>query len=256
MHSILFHIFLGVVITLALVYLFDKGTESGGGQAGGRLEPIIVSVIDESRLSQESSEKSNDVPDSDEDKKESRDDSPQAEIITEPEPVELIEEKPAIEIVEAAPKQEKTDNKDREQNAREFDEPESDSETPAQSESGDTVAETKGADSDSLALYETPGELAYNVSESARPDYGLNPKPRYPKSARRRGYEGTVLLRVLVLEDGKVGKIELSGPSGYQVLDESALEAVKKWVFIPGKKAGKEISSWVEVPIKYQLDSG
>ena len=92
--------------------------------------------------------------------------------------------------------------------------------------------------------------------ELAFPNYKINPKPRYPMLARRKGYEGTILLRVFVVESGGVGEVELEKSSGYEILDESALKAVKEWVFIPGKKNGEPISSWVTVPIKFQLNSG
>ena len=94
----------------------------------------------------------------------------------------------------------------------------------------------------------------YNA-ELAYPDYSINPKPKYPRTARKRGYEGEVKLKVFVLENGKVGKIEITSPSGYEILDQSALEAVKNWVFVPGKENGREISSWVTVPITFQLKS-
>lgn len=94
------------------------------------------------------------------------------------------------------------------------------------------------------------------VIKSARPDYKINPSPRYPATARRRGYEGEVRLRVYVLENGRVGKIELAKPSGFEVLDETALNAVKDWVFIPGTEDGREIASWVTVPISFRLDKG
>ena len=59
-----------------------------------------------------------------------------------------------------------------------------------------------------------------------------------------------------MLKNGKVGEIEITRPSGHEMLDQSALEAVKDWVFIPGKENGREISSWVTVPIIFQLKSG
>ncbi len=87
-------------------------------------------------------------------------------------------------------------------------------------------------------------------------DYNINPKPEYPMIARRNGFEGVVLLRVFVLEDGTVGKIELEKSSGYGILNKSALDGVKDWIFIPGKRNGTPISSWVTVPIRFQLSSG
>lgn len=99
-------------------------------------------------------------------------------------------------------------------------------------------------------------QASQESSELAYADYGINPKPEYPMIARRNGYEGLVLLRVLVLESGKVGKIELEKSSGFGILDKSAIEAVEVWKFVPGKRDGIPISSWVTVPIRFQLSSG
>jgi TonB family protein len=102
-----------------------------------------------------------------------------------------------------------------------------------------------------------PGSQGYGQGiEVGYPDYKINPKPSYPTIARRNGYEGAVLLRVWVLESGMVGKIEIEKSSGYEMLDNSALKAVKGWIFIPGKRGGVPIPTWVTVPIKFQLRSG
>ncbi len=87
----------------------------------------------------------------------------------------------------------------------------------------------------------------------AYPNYKVNPKPDYPLVARRRGYEGEVLVKVWVLKDGEVGDLKLEKPSGYNVLDDSAMDAVKDWQFIPGTKDGEAMSSWVTVPITFRL---
>lgn len=256
LHSILLHIFLGVVITLALVYLFEKETGSGEGQAGGRLEPIIVSVIDESELPHKPSGNSSDTPERDEEKENTREESLVLEEIPEITKEETIKKEPEVKPLATEKKQEKSEKKETESVAENSAVKQPDSDALAKADLGEKSADTEGTESEKETVNTSPGELVYNVNEGARPNYGINPKPPYPKSARRRGQEGTVLLRVLVLEDGKVGEIEIAGPSGYTVLDESALKAVKDWVFIPGKRAGKDTSSWVEVPIKFQLDSG
>lgn len=93
-------------------------------------------------------------------------------------------------------------------------------------------------------------------TEIGYPDYGVNPKPDYPRIAKRYGYEGLVVLNVFVMESGSVGKVELRRSSGYDVLDNSALDAVRKWIFIPGKKNGRAVSSWVVVPIRFDLTNG
>ncbi len=92
------------------------------------------------------------------------------------------------------------------------------------------------------------------VKSSAKPEYGKNRKPEYPLVARRRGYEGEVVFNVQVLDDGKVGNLEIVKTSGYSVLDNSALDALRKWKFVPGKYNGKFVPSWVKVPIQFRLN--
>lgn len=88
----------------------------------------------------------------------------------------------------------------------------------------------------------------------ARPRYDRNPKPPYPRTARRRGYEGIVVLKVEILSDGRVGEVRTKRSSGHPVLDRSALKTVKKWKFIPAKRGEKPIRVWAEIPIKFQLE--
>jgi protein TonB len=80
-----------------------------------------------------------------------------------------------------------------------------------------------------------------------------NPKPPYPEAARRRGYEGTVRLKVEVLASGEVGRIWIEESSGYEVLDHSALKTVKDWSFIPARFGGIPVKSTVIVPVTFQL---
>ncbi|MGD0916196.1 MAG: energy transducer TonB [Thermodesulfobacteriota bacterium] len=87
----------------------------------------------------------------------------------------------------------------------------------------------------------------------AHPRYGENPKPKYPSEACKRGHQGEVLLLVEVLPDGKVGEIEVAESSGYELLDQCALEAVKRWKFIAAKKESIAIPCWVKIPILFKL---
>jgi TonB family protein len=85
------------------------------------------------------------------------------------------------------------------------------------------------------------------------PRYAENPKPPYPEEALKKGLEGEVLLRVEVLANGRAGQIEVKSSSGHEVLDRSALSAVKQWKFIPAHRGGESIPFWVNIPIKFQL---
>jgi len=90
----------------------------------------------------------------------------------------------------------------------------------------------------------------------AKPAYGTRTVPRYPRIARRRGYQGIVVLKVLVSERGEVEDIQVLKSSGFSILDKSAVKEVKKWRFIPAKRGDTPVSCWVEIPIKYQLIGG
>lgn len=87
----------------------------------------------------------------------------------------------------------------------------------------------------------------------AMPRYFDNKRPAYPLAARRNGYEGTIVLSAQVLSSGDVGELRIKKSSGYEVLDQSALEAVRQWRFEPGKRMGQPVTTWVEVPIRFVL---
>jgi protein TonB len=75
--------------------------------------------------------------------------------------------------------------------------------------------------------------------------------PRYPDVAREAGVDGTVMLSVLVGADGRVHDVRVV--KGIPMLDAAAREAALQWVFEPGKRDGKAVDSWFELPIKFSL---
>jgi protein TonB len=85
-------------------------------------------------------------------------------------------------------------------------------------------------------------------------DYLNNPAPRYPTFSRRRGEQGRVLLQVKVDASGQPEQVEIHEGSGHARLDAAALEAVRRWRFIPARQGGKAIAASVLVPILFQLE--
>jgi protein TonB len=83
--------------------------------------------------------------------------------------------------------------------------------------------------------------------------YGDNPPMPYPHSARRRGWEGDVLLRVDVSASGKVLSAHIESSSGYGILDDTALQTVTKWRFRPASINGTPKADTVLVPVHFQL---
>lgn len=87
----------------------------------------------------------------------------------------------------------------------------------------------------------------------AVPAYQHNRQPEYPPMARRRGYSGTVMLKVLVDAQGRVADLTVEQSSGHRILDRAALKAVRQWLFSPAIEDAIPISMWVSVPITFRL---
>jgi TonB family protein len=83
--------------------------------------------------------------------------------------------------------------------------------------------------------------------------YRDTPKPIYPENARREGYEGRVVLRVLIDNQGKAKSVELNTSSGSKALDQAAIDAIKRWRFHPAYAGDTPVDSWVNVPIDFRL---
>jgi protein TonB len=71
--------------------------------------------------------------------------------------------------------------------------------------------------------------------------------------ARRRGWEGTVTLKVFVSKEGMVKTVQIDKTSGYQILDLAAQNTVKSWKFVPARTGEMSLDSWVTIPIQFRL---
>lgn len=84
--------------------------------------------------------------------------------------------------------------------------------------------------------------------------YLSNPKPVYPRAAKRRGMQGTVVLEIEVSVDGKPLSILIAESSGFKILDVAAKKAVSDWQFIPAQRNGVAVVASVDVPIRFILN--
>lgn len=119
-------------------------------------------------------------------------------------------------------------------------------EQPDREESVEAAEDTSATPGDSQASME--------VTRKAAPLYKTNPPPEYPRLARRRGYQGKVVLSVHVNKEGGVDNLWVYESSGYRLLDQAALQAVRKWVFEPGLKGDRRADMWVNVPVSFELE--
>ena len=90
------------------------------------------------------------------------------------------------------------------------------------------------------------------------PGFDIAPKvtiqvpPVYPPQALKDGIVGTVYLETKIDALGTVSAVKVT-KSDADVLNDAAMEAVRKWRFTPAKKDGKDIACTVTIPFKFQL---
>jgi protein TonB len=80
-------------------------------------------------------------------------------------------------------------------------------------------------------------------------------EPVYPASTIREGIEGTVVLSLQVLENGRVGEVRIDQSSGDRRLDESAMREARRWRFVPGTRDGVPVVFWKQVPVTFRLQT-
>ena len=119
-----------------------------------------------------------------------------------------------------------------------------------------------GISAGGTATPEVEEEKVYNVAE-VMPTYPGGEQAllacivknlKYPKSARRNEVQGIVVVRFVVLEDGKVGDIVIKRSLDPEC-DNAAKKAIKKLKrFTPGRSQGKPVKVWFTCPIQFVLN--
>jgi len=91
------------------------------------------------------------------------------------------------------------------------------------------------------------------ITKYARPQGGYQVQPGYPATARRLGIQGTTMLRVHVLIDGRVGDVVVQETAGHPDLDQAAADAVRRWRFDPARRGNDPVAMWVLLPVEFRL---
>ncbi len=78
-------------------------------------------------------------------------------------------------------------------------------------------------------------------------------EPRYPRLAQRRNQQGVVMLDVIVDEQGNPVTVNVLESSGYPILDEAAVDAVKRWSFQPEQRNRQFVKSRVHIPVVFEI---
>jgi protein TonB len=80
-------------------------------------------------------------------------------------------------------------------------------------------------------------------------------QPIYPRECIRKGQQGEVILSVQVSADGVVLSVEVQQSSGHRLLDRAAVKSVERLRFVPATRDGVPVSSTLELPLLYQLET-
>lgn len=79
------------------------------------------------------------------------------------------------------------------------------------------------------------------------------PEPAYPRRARRLQQEGEVLIRLVISPEGRLIKHDIARSSGYQTLDQAAMDAVANTRCTPYRENGQAITVMTLQPVNFKL---
>jgi len=78
----------------------------------------------------------------------------------------------------------------------------------------------------------------------------------YPKLAQKRNWQGKVLLSLRVSASGKINNVQLNSSSGYDVLDQAAINSLVKVGYLPQTSTWLSNDIYLQLPVVYQLTEG
>lgn len=90
-------------------------------------------------------------------------------------------------------------------------------------------------------------------SPDALPSEVHSPFPAYPPELLARRIQATVVLRLKIATDGSIVEATVHRTSGYEAMDQAAINGVKSWKFRPAMKNGKPIESIVRKPFAFEI---
>ncbi len=130
---------------------------------------------------------------------------------------------------------------------------------PVEAESEEEVEAATMAETEFAEVYTRPEESVeipvvafWKVEKKPQPLY--SPKPEYPEKARVAEMEGQAIVEALVDIDGKVIDTRLVKSSGFDILNQAAMNAARCWTFSPAEQRGKPVRVWVNIPFNFRLN--
>ncbi len=83
----------------------------------------------------------------------------------------------------------------------------------------------------------------------------FEPPPVYPTEMAQSGIQCTVQVGFICDSEGYVQEAHVVISSGYDKLDQAAIDAVSKWIYKPGRESGHAVNTRMEAPVAFNLES-
>lgn len=102
-------------------------------------------------------------------------------------------------------------------------------------------------------LLDPPTVMVFMPKEvDVKAEVTSKPEPAYTREARRVGVQGIVILRVLLLPDGKIDRVKVVRRLPYG-LTENAIRAACEVKFKPALKGGQAVAQWIALEYGFRL---
>ena len=79
-------------------------------------------------------------------------------------------------------------------------------------------------------------------------------RPAYPRVAERLGREGSVRIRALVDEAGKVREVRTLEVVGHPAFEQAVLDEVYRWRLTPPRHRGQPVRVWVTKTVRFEME--
>ena len=97
--------------------------------------------------------------------------------------------------------------------------------------------------------------ISKNIRSRAKYKIGTieNPHPEYPIIARKKGWQGRLLLAVHVDKNGNVLNVHVKETSGFEILDKVSIKTLSDWKFLPARLGDSYVEDNLNIPVSFKL---
>ncbi len=85
-----------------------------------------------------------------------------------------------------------------------------------------------------------------------RPSLIRKVEPQFPEQLRHQGLTSTVVLRVVVTREGRIGDARVEKVAGAPEFGDAALQAVREWEFKPATKDGQPVDAAATIEVNFR----